>query len=182
MFRGSSNPPSVPQLQEDSRNSQKVNVLWVTVITGKVESLDSDRRRSTQGRDHERGQMLSFQVCSSYSHRHITSPTLTVTERVGDRQPGQLPWALVFRISRLWSVGMVDCPHDWPPSPAPLGGELCAPHLPPPPHCWSAPRLNHIVTLSGMTLRQTKTLLASTTFQGFRYFLPKARGRVGTAL
>lgn len=32
------------------------------------------------------------------SHGHVTSLALTMTERVGYRQPGQLPWALVFRI------------------------------------------------------------------------------------
>lgn len=36
----------------------------ITVLTGKEYSSESDKRRSTEGRDEEKYQMLSSQVCS----------------------------------------------------------------------------------------------------------------------
>lgn len=103
-------------------------------------------------------------------------PWKTVTEHVGTPARSFPEPQCSESLFRLQYVGMVDCPHAWPWSPAPPGVEPCKPNL----HhtvslVWSAPMLSHTLTLFGMTLGLTKT---GTSFQGFGYCFP--RGQVGS--
>lgn len=140
-FEGPPKQPSFSMiLWKDSQSSSKAALLVVMVMTRKECRLESDKRKSTEGRDQEKPQVPSPQVCASHRVMDtLLSQNWLCQYAWGTANQGRSPEPQCSgSLFRLLYLGMVHCPCGQPWFPAPPGTELCDPNPYPTSHHWSS--------------------------------------------